>query len=144
MNNKRLENVKRLFEDYVKNGHAAGASVAVFKDCKERFYFDTGYADIERGYDMSHNTIFRCFSMTKPITSVAVLILMERGIIDLYSPVSAYLPEFAVENMKVLDGDNVVPAKKEMTVRDLMNMPVRSIRILEMRQAGEWHFFMIP
>lgn len=89
MNNKRLENVKKLFEEYVENGHAAGASVAVFKDCKERFYFDTGYADIERGYEMSHNTIFRCFSMTKPITSVAVLILMERGIIDMYSPVSA-------------------------------------------------------
>lgn len=127
MNNKRLENVKRLFEDYVKNGHAAGASVAVFKDCKERFYFDTGYADIERGHDMSHNTIFRCFSMTKPITSVAVLILMERGIIDLYSPVSAYLPEFAVENMKVLDEDNVVPAKNEMTVRDLMNMTAGTV-----------------
>lgn len=38
MNNKRLENVKKLFEEYVENGHAAGASVAVFKDCKERFY----------------------------------------------------------------------------------------------------------
>lgn len=60
MNNKRLEMLK-AFEEYVENGHAAGASVAVFKDCKERFYFDTGYADIERDYDMSHNTIFRCF-----------------------------------------------------------------------------------
>ncbi len=127
MNNKRLENVKRLFEEYVGNGHAAGASVAVFKDCKERFYFDTGYADIERGYNMSHNTIFRCFSMTKPITSVAVLILMERGIIDLYSPVSEYLPEFAVANMKVMDGEDVVPAKKEILVRDLMDMTAGTV-----------------
>ena len=111
----------------MENGHAAGASVAVFKDCKERFYFDTGYADIERGYDMSHNTIFRCFSMTKPITSVAVLILMERGIIDLYSPVSEYLPEFAAANMKVMDGEEVVPAKREILVRDLMDMTAGTV-----------------
>lgn len=127
MNNKRLENVKKLFEEYVENGHASGASVAVFKDCKERFYFDTGYADIERGYEMSHNTIFRCFSMTKPITSVAVLILMERGIIDLYSPVSEYLPEFAAANMKVMDGEEVVPAKREILVRDLMDMTAGTV-----------------
>lgn len=127
MNNKRLENVKKLFEEYVENGHAAGASVAVFKDCKERFYFDTGYADIERGYEMSHNTIFRCFSMTKPITSVAVLILMERGIIDMYSPVSEYLPEFAAANMKVMDGEEVVPAKREILVRDLMDMTAGTV-----------------
>ena len=127
MNNKRLENVKKLFEEYVANGHAAGASVAVFKDCKERFYFDTGYADIERGYEMSHNTIFRCFSMTKPITSVAVLILMERGIIDMYSPVSEYLPEFAAANMKVMDGEEVVPAKREILVRDLMDMTAGTV-----------------
>ena len=127
MNNKRLENVKKLFEEYVENGHAAGASVAVFKDCKERFYSDTGYADIERGYEMSHNTIFRCLSMTKPITSVAVLILMERGIIDLYSPVSEYLPEFAAANMKVMDGEEVVPAKREILVRDLMDMTAGTV-----------------
>ena len=127
MNNKRLENVKKLFEEYVENGHAAGASVAVFKDCKERFYFDTGYADIERGYEMSHNTIFRCFSMTKPITSVAVLILMERGIIDMYSPVSEYLPEFSAANMKVMDGEEVVPAKREILVRDLMDMTAGTV-----------------
>ena len=127
MNNKRLENVKKLFEEYVENGHAGGASVAVFKDCKERFYFDTGYADIERGYEMSHNTIFRCFSMTKPITSVAVLILMERGIIDMYSPVSEYLPEFAAANMKVMDGEEVVPAKREILVRDLMDMTAGTV-----------------
>lgn len=127
MNNKRLENVKKLFKEYVENGHAAGASVAVFKDCKERFYFDTGYANIEKGYDMSHNTIFRCFSMTKPITSVAVLILMERGIIDLYSPVSEYLPEFAAANMKVMDGEETVPAKREILVRDLMDMTAGTV-----------------
>ncbi len=127
MDNKRLENVKTLFEEYVKNGHAAGASVAVFKDCKERFYYETGYADIERNYKMSHDTIFRCFSMTKPITSVAALILMERGILDLYSPVSAYLPEFAKENMKVISGDSVIPAEHEMTVRDLMNMTAGTV-----------------
>ena len=127
MDNKRLENVKTLFEEYVKNGHAAGASVAVFKDCKERFYYETGYADIERNYKMSHDTIFRCFSMTKPITSVAALILMERGILDLYSPVSAYLPEFAKENMKVISGDDVIPAEHEMTVRDLMNMTAGTV-----------------
>ena len=76
---------------------------------------------------MSHNTIFRCFSMTKPITSVAVLILMERGIIDMYSPVSEYLPEFSAANMKVMDGEEVVPAKREILVRDLMDMTAGTV-----------------
>ena len=65
--------------------------------------------------------------MTKPITSVAVLILMERGIIDLYSPVSEYLPEFAAANMKVMDGEEAVPAKREILVRDLMDMTAGTV-----------------
>lgn len=127
MNNTRLNNIKKLFDDYVAEGHAAGASVAVFKDCKERFYYDTGYADIERRRKMSHDTIFRCFSMTKPVTSVAVLILMERGMIDLYEPVSRYLPEFAIEKMKVITEAGVVPATKEILVRDLMDMTAGTV-----------------
>ena len=127
MNNIRLNYIKKLFDDYVAEGHAAGASVAVFKDCKERFYYDAGYADIERGRKMSHDTIFRCFSMSKPVTSVAVLILMERGMVDLYEPVSRYLPEFALENMKVMTEQGEVPATKEVLVRDLMDMTAGTV-----------------
>lgn len=127
MNNKRLENVKRIFETYVAEGGAVGARAAVFKDGKERFSCSAGYADRERGTRFEKDTLFRCFSMSKPVTSAAVLILMERGILDLYDPVSKYLPEFALDRMKVAAGEGIVPAKTEITLRHLMNMTAGTV-----------------
>ncbi len=122
MDSSRFEYVKNIFNDFVKEGKAAGASAAVYKDGKEMFFHAVGDADIERQYPMSKDTIFRCFSMTKPVTAVAALILMERGIIDLCDPVSKYIPEFAVENMKVLDKDGLKPCKTTMQLHHLLNM----------------------
>ena len=70
--------------------------------------------------EMNDQTLFRIYSMTKPIVSVATMSMVEDGLIDIEDPVSKYIPEFS--NMTVIDeatGD-ITPAKNEMTVRDLL------------------------
>ena len=74
-------------------------------------------------HPMEFNTIFRIYSMTKPITSVAIMMLYEEGHFQLDDPVSRFIPEF--KDMEVLDSvedsqAKTVPAEREMTVRDLL------------------------
>jgi CubicO group peptidase (beta-lactamase class C family) len=70
------------------------------------------------GEAMGDDAIFRIYSMTKPFTSVAALILMEEGALQLVDPVAKYVPEFA--EMEVVAGDDTEPAKRSMTVQDLL------------------------
>jgi CubicO group peptidase (beta-lactamase class C family) len=79
--------------------------------------------DIEAGKPMKRDTIFRFYSMTKPITTVAAMMLYEQGKINLDDPVSKYIPEF--KELKVVadpDAEDIeeVAANRKMTVRDLM------------------------
>ena len=69
---------------------------------------------------MADDTIFRIASMTKPVTSVAILMLAEDGKLNLTDPVSKFLPEF--KQMRVLDptGTGSVPAAREITIHDLL------------------------
>ncbi|THD55986.1 MAG: class A beta-lactamase-related serine hydrolase, partial [Phenylobacterium sp.] len=82
-----------------------------------------GHRDVEAGLPMTRDTLFRIASMTKPITSVAALILWEEGKLKLDDPITKWLPEFA--DMKVLKdaagpvGDTN-PAPRDITVEDLM------------------------
>ena len=62
---------------------AAGANLLVLKDGKEIIYEEYGYRDLENRVPFSRDTIMRLYSMSKPITSAAVMILVDRGIIDL-------------------------------------------------------------
>jgi CubicO group peptidase (beta-lactamase class C family) len=84
--------------------------------------------DIDSGVPMSKDSIFRIYSMTKPITSVAVMMLFEEGRFLLNDPVSKYLPEFkdlevGVEEVDEATGEKVmttVPAEREVSIRDLL------------------------
>lgn len=122
MNNKNTACIERVFNEYVNGGKAVGAGVAVYKKGKEVFSYSTGFADREKGTKMGKDTIFRCFSMSKPITAVAVLILMERGIIDLFDPVSKYIPEYAGGHLGVNNKGEVTCYTGNMTIYNLMNM----------------------
>lgn len=74
-----------------------------------------GLADAERGYPMKRDTIIRLYSMSKPVTAVAAMILAERGEIDLWDPVSKYLSCFA--GQKVWDDRRgEIHAEREVTV----------------------------
>lgn len=70
------------------------------------------------GPDMREDAIFRIYSMTKPITSILALMLVEEGKLDLTHPVAAYLPEYA--ELKVAVGDQIEAATRSMTVQDLI------------------------
>jgi CubicO group peptidase (beta-lactamase class C family) len=82
-----------------------------------------GQRDIEAGLPMERDTLFRIASMTKPVTSLAALMLVEQGRLKLEDPITRWLPEF--KEMKVLRAaegplDDTVPAGRDITVEDLM------------------------
>lgn len=104
----------------IEKGQIAGANLLVLKDGKELVYTDAGYANIEKGKKYDRNTICRFYSMTKPITSAAAMILMERGQLEFGQSVGEFLESF--KDMTVLADDGRVKAKRDIMVKDLMNM----------------------
>lgn len=116
------ETMDRLVEREVAEGRVKGASALVLHRNREIYYNAFGFADGEKGIPMKRDTIIRLFSMTKPVTAAAAMILMERGELDLWDPVSDYIPAF--KSAKVWDEEKqcVIPANREIMVWDLLNM----------------------
>lgn len=116
----RIDATLKSFTD---SGKTAGVSALIFEKGKEVYFNAFGYADRESKIPMDRNTIVRIFSMTKPITGVALMTLYEKGAFQLDDPLSKYAPEFA--NMKVFKGidanGNMIlePAKRPITIRDI-------------------------
>ena len=115
----RLSRVDRLLERYVEGGHLAGALGLIYRKGEVAYNSAIGQRDLATGQPMTEDTIFRIYSMTKPITAVAALMLFEDGQFLLDDPVATYLPEF--EDVKVCTGDleNLVPPDRPPTVKDL-------------------------
>lgn len=116
---------KRIMDNIVKEaieeGRIVGANLLFMQHGKELHSSSQGYADREAGILMKRDTIFRMFSMTKPVTAVAVLILAERGNLDLWDPISEYIPEF--KNALVMEEDgNIKKAEREIRIMDLLTM----------------------
>lgn len=115
--------IDAALKSFVDSGQVAGVSALVVEKNKEVYYHAFGYADKEAGVPMDRNTIVRIYSMTKPVTGVALMTLYEKGLFQLDDPLSKYAPEFA--DMKVYKGvdasGNLVlePAKRPITIRDL-------------------------
>lgn len=115
--------VAHVLEDAIAGGEIAGANVYVFKDGKERFFGSYGEADMEQGVPMKRDTIFRLYSLSKPITAAAVMILYERGDLDIWEPVSKYIPAF--HNPKVVaENGSIIDARREITIWDCLNMKI--------------------
>ena len=107
----------------VDNNRIAGGVLVVARRGKVVQFETCGMMDIEAGKPMRRDTIFRFYSMSKPITSVAAMMLYEEGKIKLDDPISKYIPEF--KRLKVVadpDAEVIreVAAGREMSVRDLM------------------------
>ena len=111
----------RVLKKEVDAGNLPGASALVLRGGKEIYYGAFGMADKEQARPMRRDTIIRLFSMTKPVTAVAVMILVERGLIDLHDPIAYYLPEFW-ETKVWQDGADPAPLNRPITVWDCMNM----------------------
>lgn len=113
--------VDRIIQEEIEAGRIAGACALVLLKGGELYAGASGYADLEKKIPMKRDTIFRLFSLTKPITSAAVMLLAERGLLELSDPLSRYLPQFA--GMQVWKGPGrIEKASREITLWDLMNM----------------------
>jgi CubicO group peptidase (beta-lactamase class C family) len=125
LSSKRLKNIDNLIDTHIQEKKIAGAVVLVARRGEIAYFRAAGRADIAK--EMKKDTIFRIVSMTKPLTSVAIMMLYEDGKLLLSDPVSKYIPEF--KNQKVMltmpEGSEfeykLVPAKREVTVRDLLS-----------------------
>ena len=100
LSQQRLDRIGMLMQEHVDGGLLAGAVALVARDGKVAYLKSVGMQDKEMNVPMKPDTIFRIASMSKPITSVAVMVLYEEGWFRLSDPVSKYLPEF--KDMKVL------------------------------------------
>ena len=117
-NIKKLQKIDKEFSGLLKRKRIAGVSAVVTRKGKEMLYGQWGYRDREKSIPLTRDSIVRIYSMTKPVTSVAVMQLVEQGKVELDAPVSTYLPEFA--KGKVLQDREEVKPKRKMTVRDLL------------------------
>ncbi len=134
MEYKNLEQLSAVIQQEIDKGEISGAAIRVIHN-NETFYQDElGMADIENAVPMNKDTIFRLFSMSKPITSVAAMILYERGQLNLLAPVSDFLEGF--QNQKVLTEGGLVPVARPVTVQDLLNMTSGIVYPDETFEAG--------
>ncbi len=113
--------IDHIMQQEVEAGQIAGAGYLLFQGGRERYFSACGYADREKKTPIQRDTIFRLFSMTKPITAAAVMLLVERGKLDLRDAVSQYLPCFRNQTVWNPDGEPL-PVNRETTIYDLLNM----------------------
>jgi CubicO group peptidase (beta-lactamase class C family) len=117
------QRIHATLKSFIDSNKVAGVSALVFEKGKEVFFNAYGYADREAQVPMDRNTIVRIFSMTKPVTGVALMTLYDRGAFQLDDPLSKYAPEFA--DMKVYKGVDaegkliLEPARRPITIRDI-------------------------
>jgi CubicO group peptidase (beta-lactamase class C family) len=91
----RLARIDQHFQRYVDDGRLAGWQLTVSRHGRLAHVSSAGHRDREAGAPVTDDTIWRIYSMSKPITSVAALMLWEEGLFELKDPVSRFLPEFA-------------------------------------------------
>ena len=115
-----ISKLHKIMEEAVSRGEIAGGNLLVLSNGEELLYTQTGYADREAGRNFSRDTICRIYSMTKPVTAAAAMILVERGLLDLGQNVGDILPAF--QHMKVWENGKKVPARRSILVKDLLSM----------------------
>ncbi len=125
MNTERLNRVTQAMQEFVDAGQLAGVVTMAARDNKIVHFEAVGQRDIAAGDPMDKDDIFRIYSMSKPITGVAMMILYEEGKFKLSDPVEKYIPEFA--NLQVANGEDAngnittEPQNHKMTIRELMS-----------------------
>jgi len=123
LSSSRLERIATAVQRAVDSGRVAGAVTLVVRRGQTAFFRAQGLADREAGVPMRTDSLFRICSMTKPITSVAAMMLYEEGRFLLDDPVSQYLPEFKSPKVLVKPASGepyAIPAAREIRIRDLL------------------------
>jgi CubicO group peptidase (beta-lactamase class C family) len=119
----RLERIADLCHSYVDEGKFPGTSVLVARKGQIVFRDNYGMADIEAGRKIEDDTIFRIFSMTKPIASIALMQLVEQGLVLLENPLSRYIPSFNDASVYVSgtpEDYRTEPLHRPVTIHDIL------------------------
>ena len=120
----RLDRIRGHFQRYIDDGKLAGTLTLVTRRGEVAFFEPQGHLELERRRPMQRDTVFRIYSMSKPITTVALMMLVEQGLCQLDDPVHRFIP--AWEGLGVFVGGTyptflTAPAARPMVIRDLLN-----------------------
>ena len=128
LSSKRLILIKNIFEDAIKNKKFPGAVIAISRKGKLAYFESFGWQNYLKQIPMKKDSIFRIYSMTKPIVSVGAMILNEKGKIYLSEPIHKYLPE--LKELNVFDKSHInnerlsqtklLPIKNSIKIHDLL------------------------
>jgi CubicO group peptidase (beta-lactamase class C family) len=119
----QLARIEQWSQRLVDDGKLAGVTTMIARQGQTVHLHSTGKANLATGQAMTPDSIVRIYSMTKPLTSVAIMMLYEQGLFQLDDPISRFLPYF--KHMRVATGGqrgkiDTVPAAREITFRDLL------------------------
>ena len=119
MSSKRLARIDGAMQGYIDAGTVRGISTMVMRRGKVVHAQQFGHRDAEAGLEMTLDTLFRIYSMTKPIVSTALMLLHEASAFQLDDPVAKYLPAFGTTQVLSADG-SLEPSARPMEIRDLL------------------------
>ena len=129
MSSARLDRIQAAWEREIEKKSFAGAVTLIARDGKVVYYKTVGHLDAKQTKPMPFDAVFNIASMTKPVVSIATMMLAEQGILKISDPISKYLPEFVDKEMKVevvkedAEGkivSELVPAERAITIQDLL------------------------
>ncbi|MXY99147.1 beta-lactamase family protein, partial [Candidatus Poribacteria bacterium] len=120
MSTARLRRMTPVMQGYVDDGKIPCALTMIAREGKLVHFEKFGMQDIAAAKPVEFDTIFRLYSMTKPITSIAVMMLYEEGHFQLTTPVSKFVPAFKDMKVYTKDGKNIVDAEHEVTIKHLL------------------------
>lgn len=115
------DEIQDIIQSAIDRGDIAGANMLVIKDDEELCQVTLGYSKLEEKVPLRRDNIFRLYSMTKPVTAAALMILYDRGMLRLDDKIEKYIPEFA-ECMVANDDGTLRRADKAITIFDLLTM----------------------
>jgi len=118
MSSAKLAKVDEAFEGLVEEKRLAGGTVVIARRGKIVHFKSYGLADIEKQRPMKNDAIMRFYSMSKAITSAAVMILADEGKLDVNDPVSKHIP--SLRSLKVTTAGGLVATKRDVTIADLL------------------------
>ena len=123
MSSERLERLDRVMKAYVEDEYLAGQVILVLRNGRIVHSSANGMRDVDAGLPMTNDTIFRIASQTKAIVSTGIMILHERGLLDINHPLSRYIPEWENVQVAIADeqgGYTLEAPRRPITLRHLL------------------------
>ena len=119
MSSERLERLNNQMHQFVKDGSLSAVQTAIYRKGKLVHFDSYGHQDVESQQPITDDALWRIYSMTKPIVSVALMMLYEEGHFQLYDPLHKYIPEFKEMQVHV-DGSTTKPLEQPIRVIDIL------------------------